>query len=52
MSPFDCRNAIGMGLSGIVSLFGALGSDRTQNNLICENNDNLTQEDGSLILLD
>ena len=45
------RNALGIGLGGIVSLFGGRGDEQAQSNLLCENNDNLVQEDGGLILL-
>ena len=46
------RNAVGLGLGGIISLFGGRGSEQAQSNLLCENNDNLVQEDGGLILLE
>ena len=51
MSFLAARNAIGLGLGGIVSLFGGRGSEQAQGNLLCENGDNLVQEDGGLILL-
>jgi hypothetical protein len=51
MSFLAARNAIGIGLGGIVSLFGGRGSEQAQGNLLCENGDNLVQEDGGLILL-
>lgn len=51
MSFLAARNAIGIGLGGIASLFGGRGSEQAQGNLLCENGDNLVQEDGGLILL-
>ena len=48
-------NAIAIGLGGIVSLLsGDLNAvyPPTTGNLLCENNDNLVQEDGGLILLE
>jgi hypothetical protein len=46
------RNAVGLGLGGIISLFGGRGSEQAQGNLLCENGDHLVQEDGGLILLE
>lgn len=46
------RNAVGLGLGGIISLFGGRGNEQAQSNLLCENGDNLVQEDGGLILLE
>jgi hypothetical protein len=46
------RNAVGIGLGGIISLFGGRGNEQAQSNLLCENGDNLVQEDGGLILLE
>jgi hypothetical protein len=46
------RNALGIGLGGIVTLFGGRGDEQAQSNLLCENGDNLVQEDGGLILLE
>ena len=46
------RNSLALGLGGIVSLFGGRGDERAQSNLLCENGDNLVQEDGGLILLE
>jgi hypothetical protein len=46
------RNAVGLGLGGIISLFGGRGSEQAQSNLITESGDNLVQEDGGLILLE
>lgn len=52
MSFFAVRNAIGIGLGGVISFFGGRGSEQSQNNLITESADNLVQEDGGLILLE
>lgn len=52
MSPLAARNAIAIGIGGIVSLFGGRGDEQAQGNLLCENGDNLVQEDGGLILLE
>jgi hypothetical protein len=46
------RNAIGLGLGGIISLFGGRGYEQSQSNLLTESSDNLVQEDGGLILLE
>jgi hypothetical protein len=47
------RNAIAVGVGGLVSLFsGTLDSGASVGNLLCENGDNLVQEDGGLILLE
>ena len=46
------RNAVGLGLGGIISLFGGRGNEQAQGNLLCENGDNLVQEDGGLLLLE
>jgi hypothetical protein len=46
------RNAVGLGLGGIISLFGGRGSEQAQGNLLTESGDNLVQEDGGLILLE
>ena len=46
------RNAVGLGLGGIISLFGGRGNEQAQNNLLTEFSDNLVQEDGGLILLE
>ena len=48
-------NAIAIGLGGIASLLsGDIGSiyPPVSGNLLCENGDNLVQEDGGLILLE
>lgn len=52
MSFLAARNAIAIGLGGIVSLFGGRSDEQAQSNLLCENGDNLVQEDGGLILLE
>jgi len=48
----DIRNALAIGLGGIATLFSGRASEQTQSNLLCENGDNLVQEDGGLILLE
>ena len=48
----DIRNALAIGLGGIISLFGGRFEEQAQSNLLCENSDNLVQEDGGLILLE
>jgi hypothetical protein len=52
MSFLAVRNAVGIGLGGIISLFGGRGSEQAQGNLLTESGDNLVQEDGGLILLE
>lgn len=49
MSFLAARNAVAI---GIISLFGGRASEVAQSNLLCENGDNLVQEDGGLILLE
>jgi hypothetical protein len=46
------RNALGLGLGGIITLFGGRSSEQAQSNLLTESGDNLVQEDGGLILLE
>jgi len=47
------RNSVAIGLAGIVTLFsGTLDTGASVSNLLCENDDNLVQEDGGLILLE
>ena len=46
------RNAVGLGLGGIISLFGGQSNAQAQSNLLTESSDNLVQEDGGLILLE
>jgi hypothetical protein len=48
----DLRNAVAIGLGGIISLFSDRANEQAQSNLLCENGDNLVQEDGGLILLE
>lgn len=48
----DLRNALAIGLGSIVTLFSGPASEQAQNNLLCENGDNLVQEDSGLILLE
>jgi hypothetical protein len=46
-------NSIAIGLGGIITLFsGTRDSGASVGNLLCENGDNLVQEDGGLILLE
>jgi hypothetical protein len=52
MSFLAVRNAVGIGLGGIIALFGGRGSEQAQSNLLTESGDNLVQEDGGLILLE
>ena len=51
MSFLAARNAIGIGLGGIISFFGGRGEEQAQNNLLCENGDFLVQENGDFILV-
>ena len=46
------RNAVGIGLGGIITFFSGYAADQAQGNLETENGDNLVQEDGGLILLE
>ena len=47
------RNSVAIGLAGLVTLFsGTRNSGASVGNLLCENGDNLVQEDGGLILLE
>lgn len=52
MSLLAVRNAVGIGLGGIISLFGGRGSKQSQGNLFTESGATLLQEDGDLILLE
>ena len=52
MSFLAARNAIAIGLGGIISLFGGRNEEQAQNNLLTESGNNLVQEDGGLILLE
>jgi hypothetical protein len=47
------RNAVAIGLGGIATLFsGTLDAGASVGNLLCENGNNLVQEDGGQILLE
>jgi len=48
----DLRNAVAIGLGGIVSLFSGRASEAAQSNLLTEAGENLVQEDNGLILLE
>lgn len=48
----DSRNSIAIGVGGMMSLFSGRADEQAQSNLLCENSDNLIQEDGGLILLE
>jgi hypothetical protein len=52
MSFLDARNAVAIGLGGIITLFGGRGSEQAQSNLLTESSNNLVQEDGGLILVE
>lgn len=52
MSFLAARNAVAIGLGGIVSLFGGRSDEQSQSNLLTESDDNLVQEDGGLIILE
>lgn len=52
MSFFATRNAFGIGMGGVILLFGGRGSEQLQSNLLTESGANLVQEDGGLILLE
>jgi hypothetical protein len=45
------RNAVGLGLGGIATLFTGYARDQALDNLITESGANLVQEDGSFILV-
>jgi hypothetical protein len=46
------RNALGLGLGGIVALFSGDHEDVSFGDLLCEDGSNLVQEDNGLILLE
>jgi hypothetical protein len=47
------RNALGLGLGGIATLFtGTRDNAASESNLLTESGDNLVQEDGGQILLE
>lgn len=48
----DIRNSVAIGFGGIVSLFSGQGDEQAQGDLLCENGNHLTQENGGLILLE
>ena len=48
----DLRNAVAIGLGGIATLFSGRGHDQAKNDLMTENDNNLVQENGGLILLE
>ena len=52
MSFLAARNAVGIWLGGILSLFGGRNSEQAQGSLFCKNGDTLVQKDGGLILLE
>lgn len=52
MSFLAARNAVAIGLGGIVSLFGGRASEQALSNLLTESGNNLVQEDGGLLLLE
>lgn len=46
------RNAVAIGLAGIATLFSGRHEDTSFGDLLCENGDNLVQENDGLILLE
>lgn len=46
------RNGLAIGLGSIATLFSGTRNNGLEGNLLAENNDNLVQEDGGLILLE
>lgn len=52
MFTHSLRNALGIGLGGVMSVFSGYAPDQAQYNLETELGDNLVQEDGGLILLE
>ena len=48
----DFRNAVAIGLGGIISLFSGRANEQAQGNLLTELGENLVQEDNGLILLE
>lgn len=52
MSFLAARNALAIGIGGIISMFGGRGNEQAEGNLLTESGDNLVQEDGGLILLE
>lgn len=49
---YGLRNAIAIGVGGVVALFSGRASEQVLSNLLTESGDNLVQEDGGLILLE
>jgi hypothetical protein len=45
------RNGIALGLGSVISFFSGYGRDQEFANLATENNDNLVQEDGGVIIV-
>jgi len=43
MSFLAARNAVAIGLGGIISLFGGRGNEQAEGNLLTESGDNLGQ---------
>ncbi len=46
------RNALGLGLGGIATLFSGYHEDVIVGDLLCENGNSLVQENNGLILLE
>lgn len=45
------RNAVAIGVGGIISMFSGYGRDNDLINLATESDDNLVQEDGGFIIV-
>ena len=45
------RNGVSIGLGAIISFLSGYGTAAVQNNLLTEDGNNLTQENGGLILI-
>lgn len=45
-------NGMALGLGSLISLFSGNGPAQAQDNLLTENEDNLVQENGGLLLLE
>ena len=45
------RTGVAIGLGSIATFFSGYGRDQEFGNLLCENGDNLVQEDGGFILV-
>ena len=48
----DLRNALAIGVGGILTLFSGRANDQAKDDLLTESSDNIVQEDGGLILLE